>query len=170
MGVVSCQLPVASCQLLVKRIIDFSPCNWQLPTGNFPLATRNYQSETMYLFLAEALVVFHFCFVLFVLSGGFLLSWRKWIACLHIPAALWGVIVESTGGHCPLTPLENRLREAVGGVPYEGGFVEHYIMPIVYPHEITYDFQLTLAMMIAVINIVLYTFAFTRRGAACPNI
>ena len=119
-----------------------------------------------YLFLANALVVFHFCFVLYVMSGGLLVIWRKRFALLHIPAVMWGVIVETTGWLCPLTPLENHWRSAGGGVPYEGGFVEHYIMPVLYPHDITRDFQITLAILIAIINLIVYTVAFTRPGHA----
>ena len=115
-----------------------------------------------YLFFANALVVFHFGFVLFVLSGGLLVIWRKRFAFLHVPAVIWGVIVETTGWLCPLTPLENQWREAGGGVAYEGGFVEHYIMPVLYPHDITRDFQITLALLIAIINLIAYTVAFTR--------
>jgi hypothetical protein len=120
----------------------------------------------MYLFLANALVVFHFCFVLFVLGGGLLVVWRKRMAFLHIPAAAWGVIVESTDGRCPLTPLENHLRKMGGGEAYQGGFVDHYIMPILYPHGLTRDFRVTLALMILVITFIFYTMAFSRRGHA----
>ena len=121
-----------------------------------------------YRFLANSLVVFHFCFVLFVLSGGLLVIWRKWCALLHIPAAVWGVIVESTGWMCPLTPLENKWREAGGGLPYEGGFVEHYIMPVLYPVNLTRDFQITLALLILTINVILYTIAFSRKTGEHP--
>lgn len=117
-----------------------------------------------YLFAAHALVVFHFCFVLFVLGGGFLVLRRKRVALLHFPTAIWGMYVEWSGQLCPLTPLENWLREAGGGIPYEGGFVEHYIMPVLYPHELTRDFQMTLGTLIAVINLLLYFAAFTRPG------
>ena len=117
----------------------------------------------IYRFLANGLVVFHFCFVVFVMSGGLLVIWRKWFACFHIPAAMWGVIVETTGWMCPLTPLENHWRVAGGGARYEGGFVEHYIMPVLYPANLTRDFQVTLALLILIVNIILYTIAFTRR-------
>jgi hypothetical protein len=65
---------------------------------------------------------------------------------------------------CPLTPLENSLREAGGGIAYEGGFIDHYIMPVLYPMDLTRDFQITLGTVIALINVLLYTTAFTRRG------
>src|SRR5438552_3541947 len=97
-----------------------------------------------YRFFAETIVVLHFCFVLFVLGGGLLVVRWKRMALVHIPAVLWGMYVEWAGVDCPLTPLENRLREAGGGIPYHGGFVEHYIMPVLYPVDLTRDFQITL--------------------------
>ncbi len=124
-----------------------------------------------YRFLADALVVFHFCFVAFVLTGGVLvLRWRK-AAVLHIPAVLWGIWVECAGWMCPLTPLENYLREAAGGVAYQGSFVEHYVMPVLYPIDLTRDFQITLGAVIALINILVYAAAFTRgsRRHTSPN-
>src|SRR5947209_5445122 len=123
-----------------------------------------------YRFLANAVVVFHACFVLFVLCGGlFVVRWR-WVALLHVPAALWGMFVEISGWMCPLTPLENRLREAGGGVAYRGGCVDHYIMPVLYPAGLTRDFQITLGTLIALITVLLYTIAFTRRGPAGINL
>jgi hypothetical protein len=117
-----------------------------------------------YRFLADALVVFHFCFVLFVITGGlFVLRWR-WMALLHIPAALWGMIVEWTGWICPLTPLENRLRERGGDVAYQGDFVNHYIMPVLYPDGLTRDFQITFGTLILMITLLMYLAAFTARG------
>ncbi len=117
-----------------------------------------------YRFLADAVVVFHFCFVLFVLAGAVLVVRWKRVAFVHIPAALWGMYVEWSGAICPLTPLENALRETGGGAGYQGGFVDHYIMPILYPIDLTRDFQITLGTIIALINLLLYTSAFTRRG------
>src|SRR5690349_10889569 len=117
-----------------------------------------------YRFLADALVVFHLCFVIFVIGGGLLvLKWRR-AALLHVPCVLWGIWVECSGWLCPLTPLENWLRERGGGVAYEGSFVEHYILPVLYPVDLTRDFQVTLGTMIALINVLLYAAAFTRAG------
>src|SRR5687767_15052835 len=87
----------------------------------------------LYRFLADGIVVFHLCFVVFVLFGSLLvLRWPR-MAWVHVPAAVWGVVVEFTGWLCPLTPLENRMRERAGVATYEGGFVEHYIVPVLYP-------------------------------------
>jgi hypothetical protein len=117
-----------------------------------------------YRFLADSVVVFHMCFVIFVLTGAALVVRWKWVALLHVPAALWGMYVEWSGAMCPLTPLENYLREAGGGATYQGGFIDHYIMPTLYPENLTRDFQITLGTVIALINVLLYTIAFTRRG------
>src|SRR2546421_4123904 len=117
-----------------------------------------------YRFLADSLVVFHMCFVVFVICGALLVvRWKK-LALVHIPAILWGMYVEWSGAMCPLTPLENHLRELGGGSAYEGGFIDHYIMPTLYPENLTRDFQITLGTVIALINVLLYTIAFTRRG------
>src|SRR5258706_11787799 len=117
-----------------------------------------------YRFLADSVVVFHLSFVIFVIAGGVLVvRWKK-VALLHIPAILWGMYVEWSGAMCPLTPLENRFREAGGGTAYQGGFIDHYIIPTLYPEDLTRDFQITLGTVIALINVLLYTIAFTRRG------
>lgn len=86
-----------------------------------------------YRILADATVVLHFAFLLFAVFGGLLVGWRPWVAWLHLPAASWGVCVEFTGWVCPLTPLENWLRERGGGPTYTAPFVEHHILPILYP-------------------------------------
>ena len=119
-----------------------------------------------YLFMADALVVFHFCFVLFVVFGGLLVIWRKWIAVIHVPAIAWVITLESCHLMCPLTELEDRWRDAGGGDRYQGGFIDHYIMPVLYPGQeiLTRDFQITLAMMLALLLMLSYTTAFTRPG------
>src|SRR5512135_1510455 len=92
--------------------------------------------------LADLVVTLHLAFVVFTALGGLLaLRWR-WIPWLHLPAAAWGGFVEATGRVCPLTPLENWLRGAAGGPVYAGDFVEHYLLPIVYPPRLTREIQL----------------------------
>jgi len=112
---------------------------------------------------ADLLVLIHFGFILFVFLGG-LLVWR-WpkMMWLHLPAMAWGALIEFVGFICPLTPLENRLRMAAGADVYAGGFVDRYIMPVVYPDGLTRDAQLVLGTLIVVLNLVIYGVLFVRR-------
>lgn len=83
------------------------------------------------------------------------MKWR-WVIYLHFPALIWGVLIEFMGWICPLTPLENSLRKAAGEAGYEGGFVDHYIIPIIYPENLTREFQITVAVFIILINVAIY--------------
>jgi hypothetical protein len=115
--------------------------------------------------LADLLVVLHLGFILFVVLGGLLtLRWR-WVVWLHLPAALWGAVVEFTGWICPLTPLEIRLRQAVGAPPYATSFVEHYLVPIVYPAALTAELQIVLGCVVVGINGVIYAVLWRRQSA-----
>jgi hypothetical protein len=83
--------------------------------------------------LADLVLVFHLAFIVFVVLGGLLtLRWRR-IPLVHLPTVIWGVFIELSGGLCPLTPLENMLRRAAGTSGYSGGFIEHYLIPVIYP-------------------------------------
>ncbi len=116
----------------------------------------------LYLIAADVIVLTHLGFILFVTFGGLLLfKSRKWI-WVHLPAVIWGSIVELTGWICPLTPLENWLRVKGGHEVYREAFIEHYIMPIIYPSGYTRGFQILLGILVIVINIILYTWAFRR--------
>src|SRR5947199_1455906 len=85
-----------------------------------------------YRVLADLVVLAHTLFVVFVVVGGFMV-WRwRWVAWLHVPCAVWGVMIEYQGWICPLTPLENALRTRAGLQGYESGFVEHYVLPVLY--------------------------------------
>lgn len=107
------------------------------------------------LFLANAVVLIHFGFILFVIFGGLLVfKWRKLI-WLHLPAAVWGALIEFSGGFCPLTTFENRLRSA-SGENYTGGFIEHYIIPIIYPSILTRPIQITLGLVVILLNFFIY--------------
>ena len=102
--------------------------------------------------LADFVVVAHLLFILFVVAGGFLaLRNVKW-AWLHVPAAVWGVLVEWSGWICPLTPLENRLRRLGGGPAYGSDFVERYIVSLIYPEALTRNEQVLLGLAVLVIN------------------
>ena len=105
---------------------------------------------------ADAVLVVHLLFVLFVLLGGLLvLHWRA-LAWLHLPAALWGAVVELCRLQCPLTPLENALRRAAGEQGYSGSFVEQYLLPLIYPAGLTPGVQLLLGVLVLAVNGAIY--------------
>lgn len=113
--------------------------------------------------LADLVVLLHLAFVLFVVFGGLLaLRWRR-IAWLHVPAFAWGAAIEFGGWICPLTPLENRLREAGGAGGYAGGFVERYVVPVLYPEALTREIQIGLGIAVLLINLAIYGFLLRRR-------
>ena len=114
--------------------------------------------------LADALVGLHALFVAFVVAGGFL-TWR-WprVAWAHVPAAVWGALIEFAGWICPLTPLENHFRRAAGQAGYTGGFIEHYVIPIVYPAGLTRNTQVLLGIAVTVVNLVAYGRLMLRRN------
>ena len=109
-------------------------------------------SPAWYKFLADAVIVFHFAFVGFVLLGGLLvLRWRR-VMWVHLPCVAWGIWIELSHGLCPLTPLENDLRAKAGVDTYQGGFVDHSIMPVLYPEGLTQQTQVAIACLIIAIN------------------
>lgn len=110
----------------------------------------------MYLFWADLVLILHLGFVVFVLCGGLLvLRWRR-LAWLHLPAAAWGAVVEFTGWVCPLTPLESRLRTSAGQSGYRSDFVAHYLLPVLYPDDLTREVQLILGTVVLAVNILVY--------------
>lgn len=116
--------------------------------------------EGMAVILADVLVIVHLLFVAFVVAGGFLLArWPK-LVWLHLPAAAWGAYIEFSGGICPLTPLENRLRVLGGGSAYSGDFVERYVLPILYPGYLTLPLQQVLGGVVVGVNLVAYGLAY----------
>ena len=125
-----------------------------------------------YRWLADAVVVLHGLFVAFVLVGGFLaLRWPrlKWV---HLPAAVWGVLIEYAGWVCPLTPLENALRARAGEAGYAGGFVEHYVLPALYPVQLTSSVRWVLGSIALAVNLAAYALMWRRtrrRSAVVPH-
>ncbi len=114
--------------------------------------------------IADLLVVVHFAFIAFVVLGGFLaLKWGR-ISILHIPCALWGALIELRGWICPLTPLEIYFREAAGDVGYRGGFIDQYVMPLVYPEGLTRGLQISLGVMVLVLNLCVYGLILVNRA------
>ena len=105
---------------------------------------------------ADAVVLLHLAFVAFAVAGGLLVLRWRWLALLHLPALAWAAYVEFSGRICPLTPLENALRSAGGSTAYAGGFVEHYLLPLLYPAELTRALQWTLGTGLVVLNLAVY--------------
>ena len=116
----------------------------------------------LYRLLADATVVMHLVFVLFVVGGGFLVLWRPRLAWLHVPAALWGAFIEFAGWICPLTPLENWLREQGGRQAYATSFIEHYLIPVLYPQSLTRELQWVLGGLVLLVNVVAYAILLRR--------
>jgi hypothetical protein len=117
----------------------------------------------LYRSMAEFVLLFHFGFVVFVVLGGLLiLRWRS-AAWLHAPAASWAVLIQFAGWTCPLTPLENHLRNLGGQAGYSGGFVEHYLLSVLYPAGLTRDIQLVLGLGVLVLTLSVYTVSSRRR-------
>jgi hypothetical protein len=113
--------------------------------------------------LADLLVVLHLGFILFVVLGGLLvLRWPR-LAWVHLPCALWGLLIEIYGWICPLTPLENRWRLRGGQGGYEESFIEHYLLPVIYPPGLTRGVQLALAAAVATVNLAVYLLVLRRR-------
>ncbi len=110
----------------------------------------------LYSLAADLLVVLHLAFILFVMLGGLLVWRRGWLAWLHLPAVAWGALLEFYGWLCPLTPWEQQLRLAAGEAGYSGGFIAHYLLPILYPPGLTHNVQLLLGTGVIVINLLIY--------------
>ena len=111
---------------------------------------------------AELLLLLHLAFILFVALGAFLaLKWPR-IAWLHIPCALWGVAIEFGGWICPLTPLEQHFLKLAGEAGYSGGFLEHYIWPLIYPEELTRGMQVGLGLTVLLVNLLVYAIVLAR--------
>lgn len=105
---------------------------------------------------ADVIVVLHVAFVVFVMLGGLLsLRWRR-LMWLHVPAAVWGITIEFGGWVCPLTPLENYLRERGAAATYRGDFIEHYIVPLLYPARLTHETQILLGSLALAVNAFVY--------------
>ncbi len=116
----------------------------------------------IYRLLADLVVLIHFGFILFVVVGGALvIRWPK-LAWVHLPAVCWGVLVEMTGWICPLTPLENHLRILGDSRVYEGSFIANYLIPIIYPSQLTRSIQILLGLAVLLINTTVYGLVLQR--------
>jgi len=119
--------------------------------------------------LADAVVAFHFAFIVFVVAGGLLVLWRRGWALLHLPAVAWGAWTEFTGTICPLTPWEQALRRQAGEAGYAGGFVEHYLVPLIYPAALTPGLQIALGAFVLLLNAALYAGVWRRWRREWPG-
>ncbi len=110
----------------------------------------------LYSAVANLLMLVHFWFILFVILGGLLLFWWPRLVFVHLPTAAWGVMIELNHWICPLTPLEQSMRSAAGQDGYTGGFIDHYINPLIYPEGLTPQFQQVLGFSLLLLNAVIY--------------
>jgi hypothetical protein len=116
----------------------------------------------IYRLLADLVVLVHLAFVVFAVAGAVLVLRWRWVLWLHLPAVVWAALIEFAGWICPLTPLENRLRILSGGAGYRGGFIEHYLLPILYPSGLTRGVQVMLGSFVIVVNLGIYSWLLVR--------
>ncbi len=111
----------------------------------------------LYRLLADAVLVLHLLLIIFGLLGGLLYFWRKWVLVFHVPLAVWISLIEFFGWVCPLTPLENALRRVGGEAGYDGSFIEHYLLALIYPASLTRNLQLLLGVIALGVNLAVYS-------------
>ena len=111
---------------------------------------------------ADIVLVIHFAFVVFIVVGAVLTRWARWLIWPHLAVLAYGAAIQAIGFTCPLTPLEKSLRRAAGEAVYEGGFIGHYITPVLYPGQLTFNVKLVLVMAVAVANLAAYAWVFRR--------
>lgn len=116
----------------------------------------------LYSLLADLVLSLHMVFILFVVFGGLLVLWRPGMAWFHVPCAVWGILIEFQGWVCPLTYLENDLRTAANTRGYAGGFIDHYLVPLVYPSGLTPGTQVLLGLAVLFINAMIYTLVWRK--------
>ncbi len=117
-----------------------------------------------YTFLADMVLVTHLLFILFVIFGGIAVLGNRWVAFAHLPAAIWAILLEFFGWRCPLTPLEQWLRVCSGRGSYENGFIEHYLMQLIYPQALTRNLQIIFGCLVLIINSLLYIYILWKRN------
>ena len=117
---------------------------------------------TLFRVAADLVVVVHAAFVVFVILGGLVVARWPRMAWLHLPAVAWGVVIELAGWICPLTPLENYLRERAGSSAYQGDFIEHYLLPVLYPAQLTRVRQIWFGVLAIIINLCVYMYVIRR--------
>lgn len=116
----------------------------------------------IYRYAADGVLLLHLLFIAFVVLGGLLAVWWRRVLFIHLPAVIWGVFAELTGRVCPLTSLENTLLIKAGTAGYSESFVEHHLLRIIYPAELTRDIQYLLGAAVVAINVAIYLWLFYR--------
>ena len=112
--------------------------------------------QTVYVYLADLVMLVHLAFIVFVLLGALLIvRWPK-VIFLHLPSVVWAMWIQFQGGYCPLTPLENWFRQEGGQDGYDSGFVEHYVGSLIYPGDISLTMHIYLGVFVLVLNMVIY--------------
>jgi Protein of Unknown function (DUF2784) len=129
----------------------------------FRVSNGMHLVNIIYLVLADVVVWIHLAFVLFVALGGLLVMKWPGLIWFHLSAAIWGVMIELSGGICPLTPLENWLRHQGGEGYYDSDFVAHYLLPVLYPQGLTRQSQFVLAALVVIVNVAIYGWIFRWR-------
>lgn len=124
--------------------------------------TSGVTSSMLRSILADAVLLLHSAFVAFVVGGGILVARWPRLAWVHLPAAIWGAVVELAGWICPLTPLEIHLRETAGRTGYSGDFIEHYLSALIYPTGLTARAQLALGIGVIAVNLAIYAVVIVR--------
>ena len=114
--------------------------------------------------LADVVLLIHMAFIAFVIIGGFFACRWRWLPWVHLPTVVWGAAIEFGGWICPLTPLENWLRQASGEAGYPSGFIEHYLIPIVYPVGFTPKIQMYLGLGVLLSNVIAYSLVWRNRS------
>ena len=122
----------------------------------------------IYRLLAAAVLLLHLGFILFVVAGAVLVARLHRLLAVHLAAVAWGIVVEVTGAACPLTALENRLRLLAGTAGYAGGFLDHYLLALIYPADLTRGMHWMLAGAVLALNAVLYA-RILRRHRSGPH-
>ncbi len=115
-----------------------------------------------YRIAADLVLALHLGFIAFVVFGGLLILRYRWVAYVHVPAAAWGALIEITGRICPLTVWENSFRQSAGESGYADSFVEHYLLPVIYPAGLTRSIQFWIAGGVVVVNVVIYAWLLYR--------
>ncbi len=118
----------------------------------------------LYRLLADVVLVAHLVFIIFVVFGGLLVFRWPWVRWLHLPTVAYGALIEFIGWTCPLTPLENHFRRLAGHTGYPGGFIEHYLVPIIYPTGYTMGLRVVLGTLVVALNLAVYA-AYLRNRA-----